>query len=260
MPADAPTFPRTSLTPSGKCGRRASDPGRPVEDDRGRIPDDPLHAERGSRDRRQVPRRSSQGERHDSEVAPAHHGAATKAIENSQGSGSIPASERVYQFKITLKGIAARSGGESRPRTAPSTNSTNISRRQWAGRTPTSTSSRSAALRRSRMLYEGLEDEEPPVNSRRLKMSKIMPTDGKRFRFEYEYDFGDGWQHEILFEGCLKAEKGTGSALPRGRAGLPTRRCRRHLRLPRVCASDRQSEAQAARGVLEWSGPFDPEN
>ena len=41
------------------------------------------------------------------------------------------------------------------------------------------------------------------------KVSKIVPEDGKRFRFDYEYDFGDGWEHEILFEGCLQAEKGT---------------------------------------------------
>lgn len=39
-------------------------------------------------------------------------------------------------------------------------------------------------------------------------LSEILPKNGKRFRFVYEYDFGDGWQHEILFEGCPKPEKG----------------------------------------------------
>lgn len=39
-------------------------------------------------------------------------------------------------------------------------------------------------------------------------LSEIVPKNGKRFRFVYEYDFGDGWQHEILFEGCPKPEKG----------------------------------------------------
>ncbi len=24
----------------------------------------------------------------------------------------------------------------------------------------------------------------------------------------YEYDFGDGWRHEVLFEGCVRAERG----------------------------------------------------
>ena len=54
--------------------------------------------------------------------------------------------------------------------------------------------------------------------------SEILPASGKRFRFEYEYDFGDGWLHEVLFEGRLKSR--IGEALPAlsGRGtGLPTR-------------------------------------
>ena len=35
-----------------------------------------------------------------------------------------------------------------------------------------------------------------------------MPKSGKRLRFEYEYDFGDSWHHEVVFEGCLRAERG----------------------------------------------------
>jgi hypothetical protein len=38
------------------------------------------------------------------------------------------------------------------------------------------------------------------------KISEIIPEDGGRLRFRYEYDFGDGWEHEILFEGCVRAE------------------------------------------------------
>jgi hypothetical protein len=30
-----------------------------------------------------------------------------------------------------------------------------------------------------------------------------------KFSFAYEYDFGDGWKHEVLFEGCLRPETGT---------------------------------------------------
>jgi len=59
------------------------------------------------------------------------------------------------------------------------------------------------------LLHEGWEGETPPVNSLRTRISRIVPADGSRFRFEYEYDFGDGWEHEILFEGCLSAEKRT---------------------------------------------------
>jgi len=39
-------------------------------------------------------------------------------------------------------------------------------------------------------------------------LSKIVPKSGKRLRFEYEYDFGDSWWHEVPFEGCLRIELG----------------------------------------------------
>ncbi len=45
-------------------------------------------------------------------------------------------------------------------------------------------------------------------NSTTTKLSQILPASGERFRFEYEYDFGDGWAHDVLFEGRLPAEKG----------------------------------------------------
>jgi Plasmid pRiA4b ORF-3-like protein len=45
-------------------------------------------------------------------------------------------------------------------------------------------------------------------DSIRTRLSDILPRTGKRFRFEYEYEFGDSWWHEVLFEGCLRAEQG----------------------------------------------------
>jgi hypothetical protein len=45
-------------------------------------------------------------------------------------------------------------------------------------------------------------------DSTQTKLSDILPRAGKQFRFMYEYDFGDSWQHEILFEGRVKAKPG----------------------------------------------------
>ncbi len=85
------------------------------------------------------------------------------------------------------------------------------------------------------LLLEGFEDDPMIVNSLRTKLSKIIPESDKRFQFDYEYDFGDGWEHEILFEDCLKAEKGIRyPSMPRGPTGLSTRGCRWHRWLPRV--------------------------
>jgi len=45
------------------------------------------------------------------------------------------------------------------------------------------------------------------VDSTQAMLSDIVPRDGKRFAFKYEYDFGDGWEHEVLFEGYPVREK-----------------------------------------------------
>ena len=45
-------------------------------------------------------------------------------------------------------------------------------------------------------------------DSTRTMVSDILPKGGKRFRFQYEYDFGDSWHHEVLFEGQVKPEQG----------------------------------------------------
>jgi hypothetical protein len=39
-------------------------------------------------------------------------------------------------------------------------------------------------------------------------LSEILLRRDERFDFEYEYDFGDSWQHEVLFEGRLTGEPG----------------------------------------------------
>ncbi len=39
-------------------------------------------------------------------------------------------------------------------------------------------------------------------------VGEIVPKTGKRFNFKYEYDFGDSWEHEVLFEGCPPLEQG----------------------------------------------------
>ena len=56
------------------------------------------------------------------------------------------------------------------------------------------------------LLDDGFEDFEW-VDSTTTMVSDIVPKSGKRFAFKYEYDFGDGWEHEVLFEGCPPLEK-----------------------------------------------------
>ena len=110
------------------------------------------------------------------------------------------------------------------------------------------------------LIYEGWEDETPPVNSRRLKISKIVPADGQRFSFDYEYDFGDGWEHEILFEGFVPVEKGARypQCIEGERACPPDD-------VGGTCGYQDYVKAMANprhkrhKEFLEWNGPFDPE-
>ena len=57
------------------------------------------------------------------------------------------------------------------------------------------------------LLDDGFEDFECE-DSTTTTLSEILPKIGKRFAFKYEYDFGDGWEHEVLYEGSPPLEKG----------------------------------------------------
>lgn len=57
------------------------------------------------------------------------------------------------------------------------------------------------------LLDDGFDDFECE-DSTTTMLSEILPTTGKRFAFKYEYDFGDGWEHEVLYEGSPALEKG----------------------------------------------------
>jgi hypothetical protein len=135
--------------------------------------------------------------------------AVTKAIEKSEGIGSIPASERLYQFKITLleskppiwRRIQVKNGTldklHEHIQTAMGWTNSHLHQFEISGE----------RYGDPELIDDGFEDFEC-VDSTVTKISEIVPKDGKRFQFTYEYDFGDDWKHEVLFEGCLRAEKG----------------------------------------------------
>jgi hypothetical protein len=55
------------------------------------------------------------------------------------------------------------------------------------------------------LLDDGFDDFEC-ADSTTTMLSEILPKTGKRFAFKYEYDFGDSWEHEVLFEGNPTAD------------------------------------------------------
>jgi hypothetical protein len=56
------------------------------------------------------------------------------------------------------------------------------------------------------MLMQENFEEMNYADSTTAKLSDLFPRGSKPFRFEYEYDFGDSWLHEVLFEGLPRAD------------------------------------------------------
>ena len=130
-----------------------------------------------------------------------------RAIEHFQGIGVIPVRERIYQFKMTLKDIkppiwrriqvrdCTLDKLHERIQTAMGWTNSHLHHFQING-----------SLYGDPWLLDENFAEMNYKNSREATVGKILPRSGERFSFEYEYDFGDSWWHEVLFEGCLRVE------------------------------------------------------
>jgi hypothetical protein len=98
------------------------------------------------------------------------------------------------------------------------------------------------------------------IDSKKIMMSDIVPKNGKKVAFRYTYDFGDNWEHEVLFEGivtpdskvkyplCLEGER---AGPPEDIGGVPG-----YEHLLEVLTDPSQEEYHDA---LHWVGEdFDP--
>ena len=134
---------------------------------------------------------------------------ATQTLERSQGIGSIPVAERLYQFKITLK--------DSHPPIWRRIQIKDCTLDKLHEHIQTAIGWTNSHLHHFQvgeqlygdpMLLQENFGEMSYEDSTNTKISGIVPKSGKQFRIEYEYDFGDGWMHEVMFEGCTRAEPG----------------------------------------------------
>ncbi|HZZ26921.1 MAG TPA: plasmid pRiA4b ORF-3 family protein [Pirellulales bacterium] len=99
------------------------------------------------------------------------------------------------------------------------------------------------------------------LDSTNTRLGDLLAKKRRSFRFYYEYDFGDGWRHEIVYEGPQSAE--SGGKYPRCLEGA------------RACPPDdvggpwgygdfltaiRDPKHEDHQDMLEWiGGRFDPE-
>ena len=108
-------------------------------------------------------------------------------------------------------------------------------------------------------LNVGSLPEDHVIDSTQIRLSDILPANGKKLRFGYEYDFGDCWEHEIQFERVVKTDptvkypvciEGERAGPPDTCGGVPG-----YEYLLEVLADPNHEEY---RDMLEWAGHIDP--
>lgn len=91
-------------------------------------------------------------------------------------------------------------------------------------------------------------------------LSDLLPKDGERFVFKYTYDFGDNWEHEVLFEGVVNPNRKIKYPIClEGERCCPPHDCGGEMgyeHLLKVLADPKHEEYLDLR---QWAGDFDPE-
>jgi hypothetical protein len=188
--------------------------------------------------------------------------AVTKAVEEAEGVASIPASERVYQFKITLLEIEPPIWRRIQIKncTLDKLHEHIQTSMGWTNSHLHQFEIEGAIHGDPELLYEGWQDETLPVNSLKTRVSAIIPKDGKRYSFRYEYDFGADWQHEILFEGCLRAARGERYPLcVEGERSCPPEDVGGVWGYADFLEALSDPHHEQHDDFMAWAGPFDPQ-
>jgi hypothetical protein len=102
------------------------------------------------------------------------------------------------------------------------------------------------------MLGDDFKDE------KRFKLSRVIP--GEKFKFVYEYDFGDGWGHTIRVEKILQPEKELKAPVCLdGKRSAPPEDCGGKGGYHDVLKALRNPSHPDSAELLEWLGEYDPE-
>jgi hypothetical protein len=186
---------------------------------------------------------------------------AAQALERSQGIGATPPSERVYQFQITLK--------DSHPpiwRRIQVKDGTLDKLHEHIQTAMGWTNSHLHHFKIGDQFYGDPDlmqenfDEYGYEDSTSTKISDILPRTSKRFRFEYEYDFGDSWWHDVVFEGCIRAERGGRYPLcVEGARACPPEDVGGVWGYEEFIEAMADSHHERHEEYMGWRGPFDPE-
>jgi hypothetical protein len=92
-------------------------------------------------------------------------------------------------------------------------------------------------------------------------LSEVLPVQNRRPRFQYEYDFGDEWIHQLIVEERFPAEKGVKYPFClAGQRACPPEDCGGPWAYPDFVETITNPDHQRHKEMLEWvGGEFDPE-
>jgi hypothetical protein len=91
-------------------------------------------------------------------------------------------------------------------------------------------------------------------------LSKLLPKSSRKARWIYEYDFGDGWRHEILFEGFPPSDpKAKCPVCLEGERACPPEDCGGPWGYGDYLAAIADPQHEQHEEMLDWRGLFDPE-
>ncbi len=98
------------------------------------------------------------------------------------------------------------------------------------------------------------------LDSTRTLISELLPAERAPISFEYEYDFGDSWVHDVQFEGSPLPEPGV--AYPRcleGERACPPEDVGGIGGYAEYLEAIADPNHEQHREMLHWNGPFNPE-
>ncbi|MBP89731.1 MAG: hypothetical protein CMJ64_24005 [Planctomycetaceae bacterium] len=91
-------------------------------------------------------------------------------------------------------------------------------------------------------------------------LSQLLPESGKRAKWIYEYDFGDGWRHEIVFEGYPPIDKKVKYPLcVEGERACPPEDVGGPWGYAEYLEAMADPQHERHEELMEWRGPFDPD-
>ena len=170
-------------------------------------------------------------------------------------------SDQVYQFRITLKGIEPKIWRRIQVRdcTLDELHEYIQTAMGWTNSHLHQFEINGQRCGDPELLEHGLDDFDY-IDSTDTRLSDFIPYNGNRFTFLYEYDFGDCWEHEVLFEGYVPREKG--QRYPRcvdGERACPPEDVGGVWGYAEYLEAIADPDHERHEEFLEWSGPFDPE-